>query len=168
MKKLNEWVKTNPFWAESLRAILFAVAGTLVALWYINYQQNKMNFNWDKKRARLDIQLESINTFLKTSYEYTSLSNRYKEDSIPKSDLRDKYDYFRNCLHIMKINCNEIDPLLPGSGETLSGQMMLLLSSRDSLKKITIGEDDAFEITRKNIKTLTDNIAVRLNSIINE
>ncbi|MFT3679257.1 MAG: hypothetical protein QM791_03225 [Ferruginibacter sp.] len=166
--KINQWIEDNPFWAESLRTIAFSFLGTVVAIFIIKYFENKMNYGWDKKKARLGIQLEAINSFLNSSYEFTSQAVRYKEKSISDTLLRDKYDFFRNKLHILKINCDTLDSSLDDKGESLSAKMMLLINSRDSLKLVKESGSDSYEKVRRSIKNDTDTIVFRLNSAIDE
>jgi hypothetical protein len=166
--KINKWVGKNPFWAESIRTIVFSLLGSFIAIYVINYFESRLDYRWDKKKTRLNAQLEAINSFLNSSYEFTSRSVRYKERSISDTLLRDKYDYFRNTLHVLKINCGSLDPFLMQRSELLSTNMMLLINKRDSLISVKEDDSDSYEKVRRGIKNETDTIVFRLNSAIDE
>jgi len=164
--KLNEWITANEFWADSIRTIVFSFVGALFAIVVIGRIQNKESFQWEKRKSKLNLQLESINSFLTYSYDFTSFSVRFKEDSNLKEQLRDKYDLFRNKLHILKINCLELDSSIDGKGETLSGKMLQLIRFRTELKLATCDSTDCYESIRRQIKNNTDSIVFLINAKI--
>lgn len=168
LKKVNLWIEKNQFWAESLRTITFSFVGALLAIYVIKYIESKMDYDWDKKKARLNAQLDAMNSFSKSSYDFTSFSVRHREGTISGSELRDKYDYFRNTLHVLEINCASLASSIEEAGESLSNKMKLLINRKDSLISVTESNIDAHERLRREIKNETDSIVFRLNTAIDE
>jgi predicted HNH restriction endonuclease len=166
--KINKWIEENKFWAESIRTVIFSFVGTLIAIFVIKYIESKMDYSWDKKKARLNTQLAAMNSFSESSYEFTSLSVRWRENKIDSLELRDKYDYFRKTYHTLKLNCSSLDSSINETGEALSNKMMLLINNKAKLVSVKEDKSDSYEKIRREIKNETDTIVFRLNIAIDK
>jgi hypothetical protein len=160
--KIEAWAEANKFWSEIVKTIILGTLGTLLVAFVIDQLKDRLSYSSEVAKSQVGFKADVIKEFADKSYKFTSYSVRYKEtkklghlrDSLAQLELRDRYDAYRSVENQLNLVLNNTDDSI--SAEKISKDMLLLITSRDSLLKACFSYDSV----RNRIKTTSNIVEV--------
>lgn len=157
------WSKKQLFWAETLRTVILAILGALLAFIILKPFENKTAYEGEINKKKLELKNEVIHDFLGVSYAYTSeVYDVLKCDSVKekarcenlKKEINKKYDIYRKEQNRMRVYFEEVEEI----GKLIDSQEIIL----DELKNCFSSPNDMFYSDRdyrKSLKKLNNSTA---------
>ncbi|MGC0118922.1 hypothetical protein [Pseudoalteromonas piscicida] len=103
---MSDWDDSDKFKAETIRTIIFSIAGFIVAICIIDPGKIKAAYDTHLKRENLSAILSVVDSFGKTSYSYTSASDDVIKPVPKLADLEkwySTYGDYRSDINRLKI-----------------------------------------------------------------